>query len=562
MPKHARRPRMIAVILALVTAATLGATAPAQATNHDGGGRDLAWRTCFDKVAEQFADLGVVYECAQLEVPLDYDEPEGETTTISMVRLPATDPDNKIGSIFLNPGGPGGSGIDFALFFGPFAQFEWGPEIAERFDIVGFDPRGILRSDELVCFDSLKDAVAVFTPIAFPQTESEIPIFEASAQLLEDSCVAADPPIADHMSTANVARDMDLMREAVGDEYMNFVGLSYGTYVGVTYANLFPDNVRAVVVDGVLDPVAWANVEAAEPFSTRLRSDEGAQATLDEFFRQCDEAGPSACAFAPDSEARYAALADQVAASPVMGINPFNGRRFFIDYTNFIGETLGGLYNPFGYPELAFFLAVLEATATPIEVGAAVRDLQEASGLDSHAVSRYPNVVEGFPGVACSDTSNPSSYQTYFDAGQASDATYGYFGSLWTWASYPCIEWSLTDGDAYTGPYTAATAYPVMVIGNLYDPATRYEGAVTVRDLLPNSALVTVNAPGHTSLGISPCAGFFTGQYLLDPSIASSIDGLVCDDGINWFELFAAGATDADPSGFRTEVMDEIAFTP
>lgn len=552
-----RKSVVIALTLSLVVALTVAFTSPAEAQD-DERLHDISWQECFERVAAQFADLGVVYECGELDVPLDYDDPNGATTTVKMVRLPAADPANKIGSIFLNPGGPGGSGINFALFFGPFAQFEWGPEVAARFDIVGFDPRGVVRSDPIECFDSFKERLSAQPPLAFPQFETQIPLFEASSELLNDSCVAADPPIADHMSTANVAKDLDLMRQAVGDEYLNFVGLSYGSYLGVTYANLFPDRVRALVVDGVLDPVAWANVGGTTPFSTALRSDHGAQATLEEFTRQCDAAGPAFCAFAPDSADRFAALAEYVESTPVLAINPFTGRRFAVDYPSFIGEILGALYNPFAYSEAAVFLAVVEATATPVEVGAALSDMRAAAGL----VINPPNFAENFPAVACSDTSNPDSLQTFFDVGQEADAAYGYFGSLWTWAAFPCADWSLVDSDAYTGPYTAETAHPVMVIGNLYDPATRYEGATAVRDLLPNSALITVDAPGHTSLGISPCAGFHTGLYLLDPSVAPSLDGLVCDDGVNWFEIFGASATGADLSGFRTQVMDEIAFRP
>jgi hypothetical protein len=130
-----------------------------------------------------------------------------------------------------------------------------------------------------------------------------------------------------------------------------------------------------------------------------------------------------------------------------------------------------------------------------------------------------------------------------------------YFGRLWTWASSPCAQWPFTDNDRFTGTFNHDTSNPVLVIGNLYDPATRYEGAVGVADMLPNSALLTVDVPGHTSLGSSVCAGVLTGSYLLDPSVAASIDGQVCPKEFNPFELAVEAST---TSGLQREVRHQL----
>jgi len=545
----------VAVTMLTTLLIAVGGTAPAE-------GRDLQWHTCYQDVTDEIG-LGVGYECTQVRVPLDHDRPDGATISLALVRIPASDQANHKGSLFLNPGGPGGSGIDFALNFGPFAPFIWGP-VANQYDIVGFDPRGIARSTPLRCFGTVDRAVQVFPPVPFPSVEEEIPLFETGFSLLNDHCVRRGGMIVEHMSTANVAHDLDLLREAVGDEHTNYAGLSYGSYLGQTYANLYPDRVGAFVIDGVLDPVAWANLDADVPFSTALRSDVGAQATLDEFLAQCDAAGAGNCAFAPDAATRFEALAETLKTGPIDVVDPFTGETITYFYSFLIGDTLGALYNPGAFADLAQYLAYIESQASPAVLGLARQEMLEAAGLAKER-QPYDNFVEGFPAVACEDTSNPTTgMQAWYDAGVQSAELYGYFGEIWTWASAPCAVWSSVDDDVYTGPYATGTVNPVLVIGNLYDPATRYEGAQTANGLLSDSVLITVDEPGHTSLGISGCAGFLTGQYLADPvGYASGTGDAFCPSEGNWFDkLAAAGVAGENAAEFRTELMDAITFRP
>jgi pimeloyl-ACP methyl ester carboxylesterase len=174
----ARTRRFVSAVEAfLIALALLGTAALPVGAVPDKG---LSWNECFKDVGAEF---GVTYECTTVNVPLDYDQPNGATIQIAMVRLPATDPGAKIGSIFLNPGGPGGSGVEFALFFGPFAELFWGPEVRARFDIVGFDPRGVARSTPIKCFGNLNQAVQAFPPIPFPMTLDEVDLFIAADAL-------------------------------------------------------------------------------------------------------------------------------------------------------------------------------------------------------------------------------------------------------------------------------------------------------------------------------------------------------------------------------------------
>ena len=494
------------------------------------------------------------FQCATVGVPLDYDQPGGAKISIALVRLPAADPSRRIGSLFLNPGGPGGSGVEFVVGAGPFLFTQ---EVRDRFDLVGFDPRGIARSTALRCFGTDRQWGPYFTDFTFPMTEDEVQEWVTSDRYLDEACERRGGALIDHMSTANVARDMDRLRQAVGDPKLSYYGVSYGSMLGQTYANMFPDNFRALVIDGVLDPVAWTTGAAGEqrlPFATRLLSDQGATDTLEEFFRLCDEGG-SACPLSggAGAEARYAALADALKAAPITITDPSTGESFEYNYSFLVGDTLNALYDSFSWPDLANFLGFLEAEASPATLGHALADFRGTSALarSSRELSRtstgyvtkrgfprYQNFIEGFPAVACADSDNPDDYQAWVEAGAAADAATGYFGRIWTWLSSICAEWPAADQDRYTGPFDTETGEPVLVVGSKWDPATRYEGALIAHGLLPNSALLTVNSWGHTSLFTSACADAEIADYLITQATPPS--GTECDqDLVPWIDFGA-----------------------
>src|SRR4051794_2732038 len=242
---------LVAAFGAAVPAATVAA-APAPPVPH------LQWVSC-----------GAPYQCATAKVPLDYDQPTGATISLALVRLPATDRAHRIGSLFINPGGPGGSGV--GLVHEGAAQVIFSNEVRARFDIVGFDPRGVAASTPLRCFKSIDDENALVGGVPyFPFKQGEIGPFVTAFAKFGQACARNGGPILRHMSTANVARDLDLLRQAVGDAGLTYDGVSYGSFLGTTYANLFPGKVRALIVDGVLDPVAWttgrAPADSSVPF--------------------------------------------------------------------------------------------------------------------------------------------------------------------------------------------------------------------------------------------------------------------------------------------------------
>jgi pimeloyl-ACP methyl ester carboxylesterase len=372
------------------------------------------------------------------------------------------------------------------------------------------------------------------------------------------------------MSTGNAARDIAYNADLMGEEEINYLGASYGSFLGMALVNLFPERVRAVVLDGILDPIAWTTGRPGEeglPFSTRLGSDASAAATLDEFFRLCDGAGPSGCAFAGDAEARFAAMADTLRSGPVVIIDPGSGMPFELTYAELVRQTLGALYDSFSWSNLAALMAYAEsqlglAPAPTASVRAEAGDFRHATRYTERP-NKYPNFVEGHFGVACSDTDNPDGHEHWSIAGADADAEHGYFGRLWTWSSSPCAVWSGADDDRFMGPFDAVTEHPVLVVGTTYDPATPYAGAEVVDDLLPNSSLLTVAGWGHTSLFLSQCADAIVFEYLLTATAPAG--GAVCQQDFNPFDIPPAPLAtpeSADRHQVRTELLGHVAFQP
>jgi pimeloyl-ACP methyl ester carboxylesterase len=534
--------------LAAALAATLFTVPPATATAPSALGTgsaavpELDWGSC----AAEGEGLEA-FQCASAVVPLDYDKPKGRQVTLALARLPASDPGRKIGSLFLNPGGPGGSGVDFLFGAGPFLYSD---EVRARFDLVGFDPRGIIRSTPLRCYETFDEAIADLAPFQFPVTREEERVWIRSDRAIARACAERGGPILDHMSTANVARDMDLLRRAVGDAKLTYAGYSYGSYLGSTYANLFPNKVRALVVDGVLDPVAWSTGRGDQartlPFTTRLRSAKGAYATLQEFLRLCDAGGPN-CAFSEGNpKRRFDRLARRLLREPVEFTDPESGETILVTYAELIGATLGVLYDPSVWPLWAEILQQLDELSSPATAAADLKALRVRLGARFQQ-EPYPNFVEGFPGVACSETHNPSNVGAWARAARAQDRQFPYFGRPWTWFGSICQPWPGWDDDHYDGPFTRTTANPVLVVGNLFDPATPYHGAVTVDRLLPRSRLLTLAGWGHTSLFVSSCVDAYVSTYFLTTRMPPK--GTVCEPDLVPFAQPAATAQAQQPTG-------------
>lgn len=436
------------------------------------------------------------FQCGTMSVPLRHDDPRGPRITIALTRLPATDPGRRIGSLVVNPGGPGLSGIDFARTY--LRDLPAG--LRAHFDVVNVDSRGLGSSTALRCYDTAEEQQADRAPFLYPETPAEEAVWRRADDKLSAACARHGGPILRHMSSADVARDLDLLRVRLGDRKLTYLGYSYGSLLGQTYANLFPANVRAMVIDGVIDPVVATRgpgpAARTTPTASRMAAAEGAGQTLDEFFRHCDAAG-DACDFSGRSAERFARLADRLRKHPAENLT----------YNDFIGTALGAMWTAKSWPAFGTFLAGVEKQQGSRHVSVRMAAVQE----------NYPNLYEGEPGVACSDTVNPRSFRTWQNAADRAEQQYGYFGRIYTWVWSPCRSWPATAGqDSHHGPWTARTAAPVLIVGNYFDPATPYAGAVAAARLLPNSRLLSYAGWGHVAFHLqrNECVDRHVVEYL------------------------------------------------
>ncbi|MDO3703654.1 alpha/beta hydrolase [Micromonospora sp. C28SCA-DRY-2] len=501
---------------------------------------DLDWYACYDYA-----------ECATVRLPLDYDRPNGATTEVALLRVKARDQQNRIGSLFLNPGGPGGSGTDIALA----APYFLSDSLLDRFDVVGVDPRGVAASEQVRCFPSVKDQTRAYAGlnVAFPWTRAEEQAYVASSEAVGRGCSTTGRPLSGAMSTAEVARDMDVLRRAVGDRKLTFLGFSYGSALGQYYANMFPDRFRALVIDGVLDPQAWVGRGKArgEVQEDRLRSAQGAYRALREIMTRCDAAGADACPLAAgDPMASFELVAQRLRAKPLVIEDPDLGS-VTVSYADFVGATLGALYDPAGYAQVVGLTAELLVLTDPQAVTAA-RERARAAVLRLAAQARqqrafdfpYDNSLETFLGVDCTDGYHPADADSWPARAARADRRDPYFGRLWAWATSPCARdtWTVRDEDAYTGPFDRRTGAPVLVVGNYWDPATNYRGAVSSARLLPNSRLLSSDSWGHTAYGTSACATGAIDAYLISGALPAR--GTVCTGDVQPFADPAPPATD------------------
>lgn len=478
------------------TATTAPATQPATPASASPGGL-AATIARYGAAKLRWTGCGDGFDCAKLTVPLDYAAPDGDTIQLAMIRLPARDRSRRIGSVVLNPGGPGASGIQFARG----ARGLLPGAILDRFDTVSFDPRGVAASAPVDCYDDAQlDRILGADPT--PDTPAEhAAIFDLSRDMAQQ-CEKRSARLLPHLATVDVAKDLDVIRAALRDEKLTYVGFSYGTLIGARYAEQFPTHIRALVLDGALDPTLSARAQT-------LAQAVGFDRALDAFLADC---AAQHCAFAShgDPHRTYDALMRSVEAHP---LRSSSGRA--VGPAEALFGVAAGLYSR------EFYWSLLRRG---LEDAYTRHDGSQLLALFDNLVDRddrghYTNSVEAQSAVNCLDAPYPKDQASYDADAKAFARTAPRFGPALAYGPVICAYWPVP-AVSRPGPVHAPGAPPIVVVGTTRDPATPYAWAQALARQLPG-VLLTHVGDGHTAYGYhrSTCVEDVVDAYLLDLTV-------------------------------------------
>ncbi|MFF5293175.1 alpha/beta hydrolase [Paractinoplanes globisporus] len=514
-----RRLRLVAGLLLATVLAVAGCTVPTFAPDGSGESTPAAggsavpsgtadWQDCSDIPQKLVgtAAKGMTYDCATVDVPRDWnDKGSGETYGISMIRVRSKTQKNRIGSLLINPGGPGGSGVDLAVYLS-FGEALGGlpTEITDRFDILGFDPRGVGRSDPVKCISDA-DQDANFGSPPDPVTQAQFDSFVALNKKIVTGCGNKYGDQLVTFSTEQAAKDMDSIRTAVGDEKLTYLGFSYGTLLGATYAQLFPTHIRAMVLDGAVDP-KQTYVQGSE---TQAKGFERAFTNFSNWCRQT----PAKCPIAPDARK---AVNDAMAAAEKNPVPYEDGRKATPGWI-FLA-VISSLYTESGWAAVAGAVSALkEGNAKGIFNLADQYAEREPNG-------EYSNLFDANLAVNCSDTKDVPSVDEIRKLQGEWRTKYPMFGGSLAVGMLSCSLWP-GERDPYpAGPATGAP--PIVVVGTTGDPATPYENTADLASMLGVGHVLTWEGEGHTAYPSTPCIVKAVDNYLIGLTVPQ--EGLRC----------------------------------
>jgi pimeloyl-ACP methyl ester carboxylesterase len=443
-------------------------------------------------------------QCAALKVPLDYAHPEAKAIQLAVLRVPASDQGARQGAIVVNPGGPGGSGVQYAAA----GALQFGRVLTSSYDIVGFDPRGVGQSTPLECIGTQQlDDLVEFDPD--PDTAAERRQLDRMLHGFGEGCLEHSGALARHMSTVEAAKDMDILRAALGEQKLDYLGASYGTFLGATYADLFPQRVDKMVLDGALDPALsneQLSLQQAHGFETALRA----------YIKDCVDQGGCYLGDSVDAGAkRIQQFYAQLEKKPLPTGDP---DRPLTAGLGMIGTWLP-LYVKSFWPQLTV------AMRSAMEQGDGrgllkLADLYLSRGDDSYT----DNSMEVLYAVNCLDHDDyiPSSkVPSHFAEFEKASPT---FGRAFAFGLSTCSTWPIRSGNT-THALHAKGAPPILVIGTTRDPATPLEWAKALADQLDSGVLIVRDGDGHT--------GFNQGNSCVDGAVEGYFtQGKVPQDGL------------------------------
>ena len=483
--------------------------------------QQLSWKDCHDaNEVEELLEWGAEekwlesLECTLMNVPLDYTDPDGEDVRLALVRRPAEGgAEDRQGSLVINPGGPGGSGLE--MLTGELFT----SDIRDSFDLVSFDPRGIGDSTPISCGEDHSDEEGPWEEYLSWDTdpadiaEDDLVEMDEIAQEVAEECV--DEIAADflaNMGTVNVARDMDLIRENLDEDELHYVGYSYGTHLGALYAELYPDNVGGMVLDGAVDG-------EIDLLRMAVEQTEGFQETWERFVEQCSD-----CPFddPEGSTETMTALARGLDDDPIVIDDPeWHDEEVVIDGDALIGIVMQSMYQEWVWPDL-------EASLVALNQGDLSEAVYQLSGLYwmfflfMAEEEAEENQSAAQLAVECADSEAGTDLDAYREASEAAYEASPLFGSTMVWPWMMCSHW-VEPVERLSG-FSASDAPPIVVVGTEGDPATPYEWSRRLADQLDSATLVTYEGAGHGVYGFdaNECVDEVIDTYLLEGVVPES----------------------------------------
>ena len=506
---------LTAICLVALSVGEAAAASSGSARSAGPAGAAIDWGECLP--AEP--DL----QCARVRVPLDWDHPNGRTIRLAVIRHLASKPGQRIGTLFINPGGPGDTGI--GLVSGDPDGID---AIGDgRFDVVSWDPRGTNASTRVRCFRSRGAETRFWAGASVPTTRAEAKRSARKAAAVARRCGRLSGRLLPHISTADTARDMNHLRQLVGEPKLTYVGLSYGTYLGQTYANMFPDRVRAMLLDGVVDAVRYSRSAEARLAMVSGAADE----VFDQFLSLCEAAGPNRCALAGGALSpadRWERLVARVKRKPIRAPGASSTSLFRPKLT--YGDLLVSQFQPIRAPSTW--------PGNAANVAAAFRGNGSALENDAgfFAAPAGWSAATTSAAIQCADAPaglRPGAGPREFKRLQRVSSLQGPIHFAWEWA--PCASWPVRGEDTYRGPWNASTPNPILLVNQRYDPNTGYANAVHAEHYLGNAVLLTHEGYGHVFFqNPSACVEEAMADYLTE--LTTPPKGTVCQSAKKPFD--------------------------
>ena len=470
----------------------------------------VSWYDCAKKGMEEVrSGENTGFTCAKVKVPLDYSNPGGETIEIAVKKRAASG--KSVGSLFINPGGPGGSGIQLAEVSGDY----FSKNLTGSYDVVGFDPRGVGSSTAVDCLsDAELDAerAGANKPAASAVTTVE------RAQKMNTACESktSTPGLLDHIDTISAARDLDILRAVDGQQTLTYLGLSYGTYLGATYAALFPGTTGRLVLDGAVDPSLSfedLNLGQAKAFEASLRT----------YVENCQSS--KGCPLSGDVDSGVSQIREfleSVKTAPV----PTSDDKRPLTYDLAVSGVLGAMYQTQLWPALSQALTQAMGSSGARD-GSGLLMIADAFASRQADGSYAGNDSEAIMAVNCLDFPVQGDEASWEESAAAIKEASPTFGSQLLYSSAYCQGWGHTSSVSKREKITAPDTPPILVVGTTGDPATPYAWSEALAEQLESGQLLTWKGDGHTAYGRSnDCVKDAVDAYLLNGTTPD--EGLTC----------------------------------